>query len=53
VHQGVPPQRLRRFADTNWQMDAVPFEIAPFDEIGHSFSATLTLSPRPWAPRAR
>lgn len=44
THQLVTPQRLRRFADTNWAMDAVPFEIAPFDEIGHSFSASLTLS---------
>jgi hypothetical protein len=44
AHQAVPTQRLRRFADTNWQIDAVPFEISPFDEIGHSFSASLTLS---------
>jgi hypothetical protein len=44
TNQAVAPQRLRRFADTNWSIDAVPFDIMPFDEIGHSFSVTLTLS---------
>jgi hypothetical protein len=44
VHPTVPPQRLRRFGDTNWQLDAVPWEVVPFEEIGHSFSVTLTLS---------
>lgn len=44
VHQNVAPQRLRRFGDTNWAIDPIPFEVMPFDEIGHSFSVTLTLS---------
>lgn len=44
THKTVFPQRLRRFADTDWAMDSIPFEVQPFDEIGHSFSATLTLS---------
>lgn len=44
THPSVTPQRLRRFGDTNWSIDAVPFDPFPFDEIGHSFSASLTLS---------
>ncbi len=44
THQDMPTQRLRRFGDTSWQMDNLPFDPAPFAEIGHSFSATLTLS---------
>jgi hypothetical protein len=44
VHPNVAPQRLRRFADTNWSIDTIPFDVLPFDEIGHSFSVTLTLS---------
>jgi hypothetical protein len=44
THQDIEVARLRRFADTNWVFDAAPFDPMPFDEIGHSFSATLTLS---------
>lgn len=44
TQQDTPPQRLRRFGDTSWQMDDQPFDPAPFAEIGHSFSATITLS---------
>jgi hypothetical protein len=44
TQQDTPPQRLRRFGDTSWQMDDQPVRPAPFAEIGHSFSATLTLS---------
>lgn len=40
----IVPQRVRRFGDTDWAIDAIPFDPMPFDEIGHSFSATLTLS---------
>jgi hypothetical protein len=44
TQEDMPPQRLRRFGDTSWQMDEQPLDPAPFAEIGHSFSATLTLS---------
>lgn len=44
THASMAPKRLRRFADENWQIDDVPFDPAPFDEIGHSFTATITLS---------
>lgn len=44
THQGVPTHRLRRFGDQNWPVDAIPFEVMAHDEIGHSFSVTLTLS---------
>lgn len=44
TNQAVAPQRLRRFGDTSWAIEAIPFEVMPFDEIGHSFSVTLTLS---------
>ena len=40
----IAPQRIRRFGDASWSVDAIPFDPMPFDEIGHSFSATLTLS---------
>lgn len=44
TNQAVAPQRLRRFGDTSWSIDTIPFDVMPFDEIGHSFSVTLTLS---------
>jgi hypothetical protein len=44
VHPSLVPQRLRRFGDTNWVLDAVPFDVQPFDEIGDSFATGLTLS---------
>jgi hypothetical protein len=44
THQANFPARLRRFADTNWVFDNVPFLVQPFDEIGDSFATTLTLS---------
>lgn len=44
TQEDMPTQRLRRFGDTSWQMDDQPFDPAPFAEIGHSFSASLTLS---------
>lgn len=42
--QSVYPQRLRRFADDNWQIENVPFNPAPFDELGFRPAATLALS---------
>jgi hypothetical protein len=44
MHPAYPTRRLRRFGDTNWSLDAIPFDIEPHDEIGHSFSVSLTLS---------
>lgn len=44
THQAHFPARLRRFADNNWVYDNIPFDVQPFDEIGHSFANTLTLS---------
>ncbi|ANA34467.1 hypothetical protein [Ralstonia mannitolilytica] len=43
-HQLVPPQSLRRLASDNWALAAAPFVVPPFDEIGHRFNSTLTLS---------
>jgi hypothetical protein len=44
THASLPTQRLRRFSDTSWSQDAIPFDVQPFDEIGDSFANTLTLS---------
>lgn len=43
-HPNVAPQRLRRFADDKWVLDAVPWNPAPFDEIGFRPAAGMTLS---------
>lgn len=41
--QTVLPQRLRRIAVGVWDLSAVPYTVQPFDELGHVFSASLTL----------
>jgi len=43
-HQDVFPQRLRRFGDDNWILDSAPFDPVPFDEIGITFAAPLTIT---------
>ena len=44
VHPDVAPQRLQRFQDTRWVIAEAPFDPSPFDEIGHRFGTTATLS---------
>lgn len=44
VHPEVPTQRLQRFGGDNWRMLPAPFSVEPFDELGVSPAATLTLS---------
>lgn len=44
AHPNVPMQRLRRFSDFDWQIDAVPFDPSPFAEIGFRPEAKLSLS---------
>lgn len=34
VHPSHPPRRLRRYSNTNWLLDDVPFDPQPFDEMG-------------------
>lgn len=41
--QAAFPRRLQRFSDTRWVLDSVPFDPAPFDEIGTRPAAALTL----------
>jgi hypothetical protein len=43
THPSVTPYRLRRFGDASWDLQAAPFIVQPFDEIGDSFTASLTL----------
>jgi hypothetical protein len=43
VRQNITPRRLRRFGDTRWTLDEVPFAPAPFDEVGHSQATEITL----------
>lgn len=43
-HENHPVQRLRRFANDNWVIDAAPFSPQPFVEQGFKPAATLTLS---------
>ncbi len=44
AHPSVPMQRLRRLSSTVWSLDAVPWIVEPFDELGHTFATALTLS---------
>lgn len=44
AHPDVPSNRLRRYADNLWRVDQTPFTVDPFDELGHSPAAALTLS---------
>lgn len=44
THPNVPMQRLQRFADDLWVLEPTPLVVEPFDEIGHRFNATMTLS---------
>lgn len=43
-HGDVPTQRLQRFGDADWRLQAVPWVTEPFDELGTRPAATLTLS---------
>lgn len=44
AHPQVPIHRLRRLDHADWSLSPAPFVTEPFDEIGHKFAATLTLS---------
>ncbi len=44
VHPDVAPQRIQRFADTNWRCEAVPFDPAPQIEAGEIITVGVTLS---------
>lgn len=44
AHRDVPIYRLRRFADTNWDLSPIEFYTEPFAEQGIYPNATLTLS---------
>lgn len=44
VHPDVPVHRLQRWADTEWRLLPAPFTVEPFDELGHTGAAALTLS---------
>lgn len=43
-HETFPIQRIRRYGDANWTMEAAPFVTEPFDEIGHYPAQAVTLS---------
>jgi len=43
-HRGKPIHTLQRVAPDYWALKPAPLTVAPFDEIGHSFAVTLTLS---------
>lgn len=43
-HEGVYPQRLRRFGDARWDVSSAPFTTTPFAELGDYPNATITLS---------
>lgn len=43
-HRGKPIHILQRVASDYWALRPAPITVAPFDEIGHSFAVTLTLS---------
>ncbi|MCI1005211.1 hypothetical protein [Herbaspirillum sp. C7C8] len=43
-HQSVYPQTLRRLSGGAWSIGAAPFTTLPFDEVGHRYNGTLTLS---------
>lgn len=43
-HRAKPIHILQRVASDYWALRPAPITVAPFDEIGHSFPVTLTLS---------
>lgn len=43
-HRDVYPNRIRRFADANWNVAVAPFSTLPFAEIGEYYAVGLTLS---------
>lgn len=44
AHPDVPVYRLQRFGDASWRLMATAFTVEPFDELGHTPAAALTLS---------
>jgi hypothetical protein len=42
--ESLAPRRLRRFGDTSWTLDVIPFTETPFEEPGSYPAATLTPS---------
>jgi len=43
-HGGVMINTLKRFASDSWVIRIGPFDVLPFDVVGHRFGSTLTLS---------
>jgi len=43
-HPDVPTQRLQRFGQADWRLQAVPWVTEPFDELGTRPATGLTLS---------
>lgn len=43
AHESIFPQRLQRFAETQWALTDVPFITQPFEEQGHYPGVPLTL----------
>lgn len=43
-HEGVFIHSLRRLASDSWTLQPAPFTVIPFDETGHRFATTLSLS---------
>lgn len=43
-HQSVPIHTLKRLASDQWALQEAPITVAPFEEIGHMFATSLTLS---------
>lgn len=43
-HQDLVVHSLRRLASDSWTLQPAPFTVIPFDETGHRFLTTLTLS---------
>lgn len=44
AHPDVPVYRLQRFGDAAWRLMQAAFAVEPFDELGHTPAAALTLS---------
>lgn len=44
AHQSYAMRRLVRYANTNWKLSTIVWEVPPTDEIGERPSATLSLS---------
>jgi len=43
-HKNIYTYSLKRIASNNWVLSKAPFTVLPFDEVGHIFSTTLTIS---------